>query len=89
MTRIIRIGLIWGQIWYAVWVAVGTVIALVDPDSIDPGESPLVVGGIFGLMGLLSGLTFGLLLALGDRGRTISDLSLSRATMWSSRQTSA
>ncbi len=89
MSKILRnlrgllgIGLTWGIVWAAVMIAVGMIIEVVDPDSIDPGEEPIVLGAMVGLVGFISGLVFGGLLSIAERQKTISDLSLSRVAMW-------
>lgn len=79
--RVLGIGLSWGSVWLVLSSMVGTVIGVVDPDSIDPGEGGMFVL-IFGPMGLLSGIVLGILLSLRGRGRELSDLPLLRATMW-------
>jgi len=38
MKRVLGIGLAWGVLWLVVATALGTVIGIVDPDSIDPGD---------------------------------------------------
>ena len=89
MSKILRslrgllgIGLTWGIVWAAVMIAVGMIIEVVDPDSIDPGEEPIVLGAVVGLVGFISGLVFSGLLSIAERRKTISDLSLSRVAMW-------
>ena len=79
---LLGIGLTWGIVWAAVMIAVGMIIEVVDPDSIDPGEEPIVLGAVVGLVGFISGLVFGGLLSIAERQKTISDLSLSRVAMW-------
>ena len=79
---LLGIGLTWGIVWAAVMIAVGMIIEVVDPDSIDPGEEPIVLGAMVGLVGFISGLVFGGLLSIAERQKTISDLSLSRVAMW-------
>ena len=89
MSKILRnlrgllgIGLTWGIVWAALMIAVGMIIEVVDPDSIDPGEEPIVLGAMVGLVGFISGLVFSGLLSIAERRKTISDLSLSRVAMW-------
>ncbi len=89
MSKILRslrgllgIGLTWGIVWAAVMIAVGMITEVVDPDSIDPGEEPIVLGAMVGLVGFISGLVFDGLLSIAERQKTISDLSLSRVAMW-------
>ncbi len=58
---------------------VGVIIGIVDPDSIDPGEGPVVVAAIIGPMGLFSGVAFAILLSITGNGRADFDVSLTRA----------
>jgi hypothetical protein len=79
--RVLSIGLGWAIVWGALWAIVGVIIGVVDPDSIDPGESAMAVA-VLGPMGLLSGIAFGILLSIGDRGRSNLHLSLTRVVGW-------
>lgn len=79
---VMGIGLTWGILWAAIGTAVALVIGVLDPDSIDPGESPIIMGAIIGFVGLVSGVGFGILLSVGESRKAIRDLSLSRAAMW-------
>ncbi len=81
LRHVVAIGLTWGILWLAFWVIVGVVIGIVVPDSIDPGEGPMIVT-IFGPMGLLSGIVFGTLLSIGSRGRAVIDHSVLRNAGW-------
>ncbi len=55
------IGLTWGILWAAAFVAIGQVIGILDPDSIDEGEDPILIGAIGAVIGLVSGVAFGVL----------------------------
>jgi len=79
---VLGVALTWGFLWWAIGLTVGLVIGVVDPDSIDPGEEPIVVGWIIGFVGFLSGLAFGLLLSLAEHRKTVLDLSLPRVALW-------
>ena len=79
---LLGIGITWAIVWALFAIVNGFAIGLVQPDSIDPGEGPLLVGRIIGLIGFLSGLSFGLLLALGERRKTLLNLSLNRVALW-------
>ena len=79
--RVFGIGVAWAVLWLAFWGIVVGVIAVLDPDSIDPGE-PLMFVAIFGPMGLLTGIAFGILLTIREHGRTARDLPLMRAAGW-------
>lgn len=78
--RVAGIGVGWAAVWILTWILAVTIIGFADPDSIDPGEeSFLLWSGIFGPMGFLSGIVFGLLLSVGRPGWTYTGLSLTRA----------
>jgi hypothetical protein len=79
---LVGIGLAWGTLWAAVTAVIGIVIGVFDPDSIDPGESPLIAGAIVGFQGFVAGVGFGILLSLAETRRTILDLSLIRVAVW-------
>jgi len=79
---VLGIGLTWGILWAAVAISVGTIIGVVDPDSIDPGEEPIVLGRMVGVVGFICGVVFSGLLSIAERRKTIFDLSLSRVAMW-------
>jgi hypothetical protein len=81
LRRVFVIGLTWGILWLVFALSIGTIIAAVDPDSIDPGETQIAVF-ILGPMGIFSGLAFGFLSSLGDRSAGAFHLSLSRAVLW-------
>lgn len=80
--RILGIALAWSTLWLAFWAILATIIAIVDPDSIDPGEGPMVMATVLGPMGLFSGLVFGILVWIANRGRTSIDLSLIPTAGW-------
>lgn len=79
--RVAGIGVAWAVLWLAFWGIVAGVIAVLDPDSIDPGE-PLMFVAIFGPMGLLTGVVFAVLLTIWENVRTIADLPLTRVACW-------
>ena len=68
--RVLRFGLTWLLLWAAFWTVVVTIIGIVHPDSIDPGEGPLVIAATLGPLGLLSGMAFGVLRSIWPRGGT-------------------
>lgn len=61
MRRVLATGGIWGLIWSIAILILLAVIGVVDPDSIDPGEGPLMALFIFSPMGFFSGVVFALL----------------------------
>lgn len=79
---VISISLIWGILWAIVFGIIATLIGIVDPNSIDPGEDPMIIALMGGAFGAVSGVFFGILLALAESGRTIHDFSLLRAVLW-------
>lgn len=78
----VGISIAWGTVWAAIFAALTVVIGIVDPDSIDPGETVARIAWIGGVFGLVSGAVFSLLLSLAERRKAIRDLSLSRAALW-------
>lgn len=82
LRTLLGIGFIWGLLWAALAMTVGTVIAVVDPSDIDPGEEPITLAPIIGLVGFLCGVGFGSLLFTAQRGERILDLPLSRVAFW-------
>jgi hypothetical protein len=76
------ISITWGSVWGAIFAAIGLIVGLVDPDSIDPGEGPIVIVGTGAILGFVSGAGFGALLSLAEAGKRIPDLSLWRAALW-------
>ena len=79
---IFGMGLTWGVGWAMVLFVIGTIIGIVDPDSIDPGEEPWRMALIVGTVGFVSGSLFGLIFSRAERRKSIKDLSVSRATLW-------
>jgi len=77
LRRVFGIGVSWSILWLVFWVAVGTTIAILDPDSIDPGEGPMFIF-IFGPMGFFSGIAFGIIRSIGGQGSCIAEGSLIR-----------
>lgn len=75
-------GLTWGVGWAMVLFMIGTVIGIVDPDSIDAGEEPWRMSLLVGSVGFFSGSVFALILSGAERRKSIRDLSVLRATLW-------
>jgi hypothetical protein len=67
----IGLGVTWAVAWGAIFAALVAVVAVVDPDSIDPGEGPLAVARIGAI-----------LLAVTERRKALLNLSLARAAVW-------
>ena len=76
------VGLTWSIGWVIVMLIIGSIIGVVDPDSIDPGEEPWRMAGIIGAAGFFSGAVFAAILSSAERRRSIRDLSLPRAALW-------
>lgn len=79
---VIGISLIWGILWATVFAVIVTIIGIVDPDSIDPGEEPAIIAAMGGAIGIVSGVIFGILLAVAESGRELSNFSLLRPALW-------
>jgi hypothetical protein len=76
------LGLFTGVTWALVGAAIGTVVLVVDPASIDPGESPGWIAYYFGRAGFVSGVVAAVALAVAERRRTIGALSWVRIAGW-------
>jgi hypothetical protein len=79
--RVLRIGVPWALVWLACWAVVGVTMALVDPDSLDPGEGWMLLV-VFAPMGLLTGVIFSLLLLFERGGGTDPGLAPARVVGW-------
>jgi hypothetical protein len=75
-------GITWAVGWTIVMFMIGTMIGIVDPDSIDPGEEPWRMAGIIALVGFLSGAAFAAIFASAERRRKIRELSVLRSAFW-------
>jgi len=82
LRNLLGIGLIWGILWAALAIIVGTILGVIDPHDIDPGEEPIVLAPMIGLVGFICGVVFGALASTAERGETIVDLPLIRVAMW-------
>jgi hypothetical protein len=82
LRRLLSIGLVWGILWAVLAITVGTAIGVIVPGQIDPGEEPIVLAPMIGLVGLICGIVFGSLLAIVERRKTIPELPLIRVAMW-------
>jgi hypothetical protein len=67
--RVLGIGLAWATLWLALWRIVVVIIGVLDPDSIDPDDGPMVMLSVLRPMGLFTGVAFGILLSMANRGR--------------------
>ena len=76
------VGVTWGVLWALIAFVIGLLIGVFDPDSIDAGESPLMMAAIVGTVGFVCGLIFSAILALAENRKTLRDLSPWRAAIW-------
>ena len=76
------VGLTWGVGWAIVMFIIGSIIGIVDPDSIDAGEEPWRLAGLVGMVGFISGSVFALILSSVERLKTVRDLSVLRSAFW-------
>lgn len=79
---VIVIGLTWGVVWSAIGALISIVAGILDPETIEPGEDPVRVGTILGMIGLASGAAFAVVLAVAEAGRKVLDLGTGRAALW-------
>lgn len=79
--RSLLIGVAWCGLWLTAALIVGTIIGIVDPDSIDPGDSE-GLAMVAGLMGFLAGAVFATLAGLAHPGTPPSALSLAGVAAW-------
>jgi len=75
LRTLLRFGLVWGTLWAALAIAVGTIIEIIDPAQIDPGEEPIVLAPVIGLAGFICGVLFCALLSAGERGKPVVEAS--------------
>ncbi len=54
---VIGIGLTWVTLWAALFALLVAVTAVIDPDSVDPGEGPIVAGPTPGVHGPMPSMT--------------------------------
>jgi hypothetical protein len=78
---LLSVGLVWGTLWAALAIIAGTIIGIVDPGQIDPGEEPIVLAPGIGLAGFICGVLFGALLSGAERGKPIVDAPVIRIVM--------
>jgi hypothetical protein len=79
---IFGMGLTWAVGFAAFFLMLTAVIGYFDPDSIDPGESPILFARIGALIGFIAGSTFGVLFSFAEARKKILNLSLMRAGLW-------
>ena len=79
---ILGVAVTWGAMWAVVFALIAFVIGLIDPDSVDPGESGLRIARIGAVFGAVSGISFGIILSVAERRKTLRELSLARVALW-------
>ncbi len=79
---ILGLGVVWMVIWGAIGAPLAIVVGIIDPHAIGPGEGPVDLARIIGVVGGASGLVFGLLLTIGERRSEVAEVPLLRAVMW-------
>ena len=79
---LIGLGIFSAAVWAAVGFAILSIIRVVDPPSVDPGEGPLWAAWVFGRAGFVAGVMGGIVLAIAERHHRLSDLSLPRVALW-------
>lgn len=79
---LLGIGLIWGILWAALAMIVGTVIARIDPSDIGPGEEPVALAPIIGLVAFICGVAFAALVATAERGARMPNPPSLRIALW-------
>ena len=79
---LLGVGVTWGALWAGIGAGIGFIIGVVSPE-IWGWSNPILEWAVgMGAYGLISGIGFGSLLALGEGRRTILDLSLPRVAFW-------
>ena len=76
------VSLFWALLWIIVGIGIMSVIYVVDPADIGPGEGPGRALPILGFVGLLSGFGFSAVLSIAERRNTLHDLALWRVALW-------
>lgn len=76
------IGVTWAVGCAGLGLILGIILSVLRPQDFGEGESIGKAVVIFGVIGFLSGLGFSLLLYLGERRRSVNELSLWRVAIW-------
>jgi hypothetical protein len=78
------VGLSWSLVWGVAFAVLGLIAATVHPQDLDPGEGPAVIVGTGLLVGFMSGVVYGLILAGAEKCRVLADLSPVSSAVWGS-----
>ena len=76
------VGITWAVGWAIVMFIIGSIIGVVDPDAIDPGEEPWRLALMVSTVGFISGSAFALIFSSAERRKSIRDLSVLRSAFW-------
>lgn len=79
---VVGLGLTWGILWAGLFLLMVAIIGLFRPGDIDRGEGPLDVLPVGALVGVVSGVVFGAMLAVAENGKAVTSLSRGRVAMW-------
>lgn len=73
---------IWSVGFVVLGMVIVSIVSLLDPSQIDPGEGPIDVAPLFALLGAVTGAVVGGLLAFTERRKTFKELTLPRMALW-------
>jgi hypothetical protein len=76
------VGITWAVGWAIIMFIIGTIIGVVDPDSIDAGEEPWRITLLVSTVGFISGSFFALILSSAERRKKVRELSVLRGAVW-------
>jgi hypothetical protein len=79
---ILGLGLIAAITWALIGAALGTIVLIVDPGDVSPGETPPWIAYYFGRAGFVSGMIAAIVLLVAERGRTLLALRWPRIAVW-------
>lgn len=79
---LLGMGMFSGALWAVIGAAIGTLVLLIDPASMDEGESVGMLVYYFGRAGFVAGLLSGSLLLVTERRRTVGTLGWGRLALW-------
>ena len=77
-----RMGLTWGMVWAVIGAVIGLVVRLTSTGSEGRGLNEVVIGVLYGIVGVLWGTAFGMMVSFVRRRRANLPPSPLRAAMW-------